>query len=102
MAEALVDGIGSNNYAHVDTNHRLYTNTVIGGRANLDAFGRLRVSQPTTLFDSKQTQSNLPLFWDDQETSGTGTTNYLQIDSINGVGPSSLPDLYNKLSALIE
>jgi len=39
-----------------------------------DAFGRLRVSQVTTLFDSKQLRDSLPLFWDDQETSGTGTT----------------------------
>ena len=38
-----------------------------------DAFGRLRVSEPTTLFDSKQIFDNQPLFWDDQETSGSGT-----------------------------
>lgn len=38
-----------------------------------DAFGRLRVSNPTVLFDSKQLFDNQPLFWDDQETSGTGT-----------------------------
>lgn len=38
------------------------------------AFGKLRVSNPYTLFDSKQTNDNQPLFWDDQETSGSGTT----------------------------
>ena len=39
-----------------------------------DAFGRLRVSPPETIFDSKQIFDNQPLFWDDQETSGSGTT----------------------------
>lgn len=41
---------------------------------NLDAFGRLRVSNPVTLFDSKQIFDNGPLFWDDSEVSGSGTT----------------------------
>lgn len=40
---------------------------------NTDAFGRLRVSEPQTLFDSKQLQDSQPLFFDDQEVSGTGT-----------------------------
>ena len=39
-----------------------------------DAFGRLRVSNPTTLFDSKQLFDNQPNFWDDQEVSGSGTS----------------------------
>ena len=39
-----------------------------------DAFGRLRVSNPQTIFDSKQIFDNSPLFWDDQEVSGGGTT----------------------------
>lgn len=41
---------------------------------SIDAFARLRVSNPTTLFDSKQLYDKQPLFWDDQETSGTGTS----------------------------
>ena len=41
---------------------------------SLDAFNRLRVSSPATTFDSKQVFDNLPLFWDDQEVSGSGTT----------------------------
>ncbi len=40
----------------------------------VDAFGRLRVSEPDTLFDSKQIFDNGPLFWDDQEESGSGTS----------------------------
>lgn len=39
-----------------------------------DAFGRLRVSGLDTLFDSKQLNDALPLFFDDQETSGGGTS----------------------------
>ena len=42
--------------------------------ATIDPFGRLRVSNPTTLFDSKQLFDNAPLFFDDQEVSGSGTT----------------------------
>ena len=39
-----------------------------------DAFGRLRTSDPTTLFDSKQLHDNAPLYWDDSEVSGASTT----------------------------
>ena len=42
--------------------------------ASRGAFGWLRVSAPTTLFDSKQLFDNAPLYWDDQEVSGSGTT----------------------------
>lgn len=39
-----------------------------------DAFGRLRVSNPETIFDSKQLYDSQPLFWDDIEESGASTT----------------------------
>lgn len=42
--------------------------------AALDAFGRGRISQPETLFDSKLSTASHTLFWDDQETSGGGTS----------------------------
>ncbi len=41
---------------------------------SIDAFGRLRMSNPLTIFDSKMVVDNLPLFWDDAETSGSGTS----------------------------
>jgi hypothetical protein len=41
---------------------------------NLDAFNRLRISSPQTIFDSKQIYDNQPLFWDDQQVSGSGTS----------------------------
>lgn len=45
---------------------------LVGGQ--VDAFGRIRVSNPETLFDSKQCFDNQPLFWDDLEVSGSGTS----------------------------
>lgn len=41
---------------------------------SIDAFGRWRVSNPETIFDSKQIHDNQPLFWDDQQVSGGGTS----------------------------
>lgn len=41
---------------------------------SVDAFGRWRISNPHTIFDTKLTHTNEPEFWDDQETSGGGTT----------------------------
>ena len=41
---------------------------------NFDAFARLRMSEPQTIFDSKQIADNQPLFFDDQQTSGSGTS----------------------------
>ena len=40
---------------------------------SIDAFGRWRVSQVETIFDSKQVFDTLPLLYDDQEVSGSGT-----------------------------
>lgn len=47
---------------------------VYGYESASDAFGRFRVSNPETLFDSKQLFDAQPLYWDDQEVSGTGTS----------------------------
>lgn len=40
----------------------------------LDAFNRQRVTEIETLFDGKLLFDDAPLFWDDKETSGTGTS----------------------------
>lgn len=37
-----------------------------------DAFGRSRVSEPETLFDSKLLTDKLPLFWDESVTDVSG------------------------------
>lgn len=41
---------------------------------SVDAFGRWRVSNPETHFDSKLIFDNDPFFWDDVEFSGSGTS----------------------------
>ena len=59
---------------------------------SIDAFARLRVSNPQTLFDSKQIFDNAPLFWDDQEESGSGTSstyNANQASSTIAVGDAT-------------
>jgi len=50
-------------------NNRIYADD----SAATDAFGRLRVSEPVTIFDSKQIFDTQPLVWDDAEQSGAGT-----------------------------
>lgn len=45
---------------------------VAGG--NTDAFGRLRVSNPVTLFDSKQVYDSQPLFWSELITGAGGAS----------------------------
>jgi len=51
----------------------------------LDAFGNLKVSNPFTLFDAKQIHDNLPLHFDDQETSGSGTSSTFVIADAKSV-----------------
>ena len=41
--------------------------------AQNDAFGRLRVAESHTIWESRMLWDNSPLLWDDQETSGGGT-----------------------------
>lgn len=45
-----------------------------GGQAGVDAFGRQRVSQPEMIFNSKQIFNNDPLYFDDIQESGSGTS----------------------------
>ena len=42
------------------------------GTSQTDAFGKLRVTQPHTIFDSKQIFDNSPIFWDEELVSGAG------------------------------
>lgn len=56
-----------------DIVNALGSNTVeVRDSANLDAFGRLRVSNPTALFDSQQQFGDTPLLWSN-DTSGAGS-----------------------------
>jgi hypothetical protein len=62
------------NGVEIGINHNPYYVAISTGGGNIDAFSRLRVSSPTTLFDSKLVSDNAPLVWDDQQTSGAGAT----------------------------
>ena len=63
-------------YASKDRGGVKYQNVLIeaSDSASIDAFARLRVSNPETIFDSKQVFDNQSLFWDDAQTSGSGTS----------------------------
>jgi len=56
----------------IDGGNVQVTSTLASGLT--DAFGRVRASNPYTLFDSKQIHDNAPLYFDDSEVSGSGTT----------------------------
>jgi hypothetical protein len=58
--------------AHINSSfvHRL---TTVADTAQIDAFGRQRVSSPVTIFDSKQIIDGQPLLWDTQLSAATGT-----------------------------
>ncbi len=47
---------------------------IMGEKGRVDAFDRLRISSPDTLFDSKQIFDNQPLFWDESLETGSGIT----------------------------
>jgi hypothetical protein len=51
-----------------------------GDTPAVDAFARLRTAEPETVFCSKQIFDNQPLFWDDQQTSGSGTSSTYSAD----------------------
>ena len=62
----MVSDVGGTQYSHILIG--------AGDSASIDAFSRLRVSDPQTLFDSKQIFDNQPAFWNEAETSGSGTS----------------------------
>lgn len=49
--------------------------------ATIDAFGRVRVSQPYTIFDSKTLHDKQSLFWD-EEINGTGSSVHVPEDAL--------------------
>jgi len=73
----LTDDNGIRYEVYVDTNGNLQADPIgdaIVVDLTRDAFGRARISNPQTLFDSKQLFDDAPLFFDDSETSGSGTS----------------------------
>lgn len=66
MASSIPMVVASDNYLNLVTDR-----PTVAAR---DAFQRLRTSEPVTIFDSKQIYDHQPLVWDDQQTSGSGTS----------------------------
>jgi len=60
--------------ALIDKYRPLQASDFVGGGAGADAFGRQRVSNPEMIFNSKQVFDNQPLYWDDAQESGSGTS----------------------------
>lgn len=52
----------------------------LGDRSSVDAFARLRVSDPTTIFDSSSIYQNSPLIWQ-TKTAGSGSSAFVANDS---------------------
>ena len=85
---ALVDVSYVGDPISVTTDDRIVLTTP-ADTGGIDAFARQRISEPFTLFDSKQiwddpdlaaNVENFPLFWDNQETSGGGTATAFDVD----------------------
>lgn len=53
----------------------------ISDSADVDAFGRLRVGNPVTLFDTKQLHDNQPLFWDEVQGGGAAASSHSSSDA---------------------
>ena len=51
------------------------------GQANFDAFGRLRISAPQTVFDSKVVYDAQPLYWAEAQTGGAAAGVWSQPDA---------------------
>jgi hypothetical protein len=60
--------------ALIDKYRPIQASDFVGGVAGSDAFGRQRISNPEMIFNSKQLFDNQPLYWDDIQESGSGTS----------------------------
>lgn len=70
----LHDGKFPATYTKAGARHQVDVSIGPSDSALNDAFGRLRVAEPFTIFDSKMLNDASPLFWDDQNVSGGGTS----------------------------
>ena len=81
MKTTLVDG------EHVPSHNSAIT---AQDTPSIDAFGRWRVSNPVTLFDSKQLFEKGALFWDESLVTGGGITSTHNPDTASSVFQSTL------------
>lgn len=72
----MTDDNGVRYEVYVETNGALQVKRIDGGSMNiLDAFGRMRVSEPLTLFDSQLQYTDMSLIYE-TVTTGSGTTSF--------------------------
>lgn len=82
MSVKVIDGDGVAKYfktVGAGTSANPFTSVTTGGFSDspsIDAFGRLRVSNPETLFDSKQLYDKSPLFFDEETSGGSETSSH--------------------------
>lgn len=66
-------------YSHkIAKTNLVFSSGQVSPSNNKDAFFRERVSEPVTIFDSKQVANNQPLFFDDVQLNGSGTDSIYQ------------------------
>lgn len=65
--------------------------TTLPDRTLIDAFGRQRVSEIVTIFDSKQTSDNQALYWD-TVTTGTGAATYVAANACTVLSTAAAGD----------
>lgn len=78
----------SSNFIYDEANdvyRPIKTSDFNGGYGGSDAFGRTRVSDPETIFSSKQIFDNEPLYFDDVQASGSGTDSVHNADTASTV-----------------
>lgn len=74
--EEIESGISSNSNSQLNVTPFLSNGNegiAAADSPSIDAFGRWRVSNIQTIFESKQVGVGSQIYWDDQETSGSGT-----------------------------
>ena len=76
----------SKNIGYIDEN----TTRVVVGNQLLDSFGRIKISNPVTVFDSKQIYDNQPLYWDELLVSGAGITSSHSTNTASSTMTSTL------------
>lgn len=75
----------------VSSAHNNVNGSAFGDNDSIDAFGRLRVSSPKTLFDAKQLTDKLPQFFD-EALSGGATSTWVLGDSLTLMTTQSAGD----------
>lgn len=88
VAVTVLSKDNSGDYLEVGPGHGMPVS--MGDGAGLDAFNRMRVSNPDTVFDSKQIYDKQPLYWDELLT-GSSSTHYPNLACTRLLLPANTP-----------